>query len=63
MITIPTIACVFDLLYVLITLFANDTSGVVPREVYLPLYVNSSDYLYRLRAGPMIPGTFYLDKF
>ena len=55
-ITTRIAACVFDILFVPITLFANDLTGVVPREVYMPLYANSSDCLYHSRPNPTIPG-------
>jgi len=60
-ITASAAACVFDLPFVPVTLFANDSSEVIPREVYLPLYGNSSDCLYRSRPNPIVPGISYLD--
>jgi len=56
----PAVACVFDLPHVPVTLFANDSSGVIPREVYFPLYANSSDCLYRSRPSPTLPGKVFI---
>lgn len=38
----------------LITLFINNLTEIIPREVYMPLYTNSSNCLYYLRPNPTI---------
>jgi hypothetical protein len=57
---VGTRACTFDLPFVPgITLFAQESSSTIPREVYLPLHANSSDCLHRSRSIPTLPGILY----
>jgi hypothetical protein len=48
-------ACSFNLPYVAVTLFAQESGGPVPREVYLPLYEDAGDCLYCSRPNPTLP--------
>jgi len=49
-------ACRFSLPYVPVLVFPEDLGGAQSREIYLPLYGNSTDCFYPSRADPIPPG-------